>query len=156
MIAYPTWKSNFLLLNLQTKKRWIVCVCCQYLHSFVELVSFTKYYKHHVINETDMPSETLLCFRKKEKISNPSNYGWQPFCTSFKSQPRIVLTTVFFHKRLLWNSIPQTTVVADTAVPKWPEIIKYFKSRSSIYDHTRLWKVSHKKFTNHCSFSTKN
>ena len=50
----------------------------------------------------------------------------------------------FFHRKLLLGLIPQTTIVADTAVFKWLEIIKYYRNWST-YDHTRIWKVNHKK-----------
>lgn len=60
----------------------------------------------------------------------------------------------FTKEETIYNLILQTTVVADTAEPKWPEINKCYRNRS-IYDHTRIQKVGHKKFTNHCSFSTK-
>lgn len=39
MITYPPWKSNFVRLSLEKKKRWLVGACHQYFHSGVELVS---------------------------------------------------------------------------------------------------------------------
>ena len=40
---------------------------------------------------------------------------------------------------------------------KRPKVIKYYRN-TSVYDYTRIWritKMNHKKFTDHCLFSTK-
>ena len=67
--------------------------------------------------------------------------------------PRVNKNYSFFPQETFTNLIPQTTVFADHALPKRPQIIKYYKNRS-IYNRIRNWKVSHKNLT-HCSFPTK-
>ena len=59
-------------------------------------------------------------------------------------------------QKLQLKLIPQTAVVADTTLPKWSQIIKYFRNRyDSIYDSTRIWNQRTKKILDHCSFLTK-
>ena len=133
---------------------WILGVHHQYLDSGVDLVSCSLYYpsSKFVKNESDMPSETFLCFTKEGKIYNPSplltnflHIFWESpiFC------PHILKIHIFF---------PQKVFIEPKSTNQlWPETNnrnKYYRSRS-MYDHTRNSKVSHRKFKNHCSFSTR-
>ena len=96
--------------------------------------------------------------RKKEEIYNPSNHDWLTFWTSFESRPQFcaqIQNLQFFPQEIFTE--PDSTDHSYDWYRNFQmtRMIKYYKSRS-IYDHTRLWKVSNKKLTNHCSFSTKN
>ena len=64
------------------------------------------------------------------------------FCGSAATCPHIKNHS-FFQRRLLLNLYPKTTIVADTALSKWPEILKYYRNRWR-YDRTRISKLSTK------------
>ena len=89
--------------------------------------------------ETDIAHEIYVWFTEEEEI-----YINLPARLSNVLRIFSELTVICSHtQKLQLNLIPQTAVVADTTLPKWSQIIKYFRNRS-IYDSTRIWKVSQK------------
>ena len=105
-------------------------------------------------NETDMPSEIFPGFTEEEEIHRPSTKTGLLFAHLLRVVHNLssyTKITVFFHRTLLLNLIPQLWLTLQCLNNQ----ILSNTIKTLVYSNTRIWKASHKKFTNHCSFSTK-
>ena len=115
-----------------------------------------------------MSSKTSLGFAEKKEIYSTNclivfvhfvglalkgwksiQHEWSTFYTPCESLPQFVLVYknwFFFLKRLWLNLIPQNTVVAGAQMTRNYDIWLFNLRNRSIYDHLRVWRVSHKKF----------
>lgn len=110
MVAYPPWKSDFLRLNLQTKKGKLSALA---INTFIQV---SRWFAVHIISIlfelfiTDIIQRQNLWkirliyhlkhslgLQWKRRFVNPTQHNWQTFCTSFESLPQFILVyKVFF------------------------------------------------------------
>lgn len=110
MVAYPPWKSDFLRLNLQTKKGKLSALA---INTFIQV---SRWFAVHIISIlfelfiTDIIQRQNLWkirliyhlkhslgLQWKRRFVNPPLHNWQTFCTSFESLPQFILVyKVFF------------------------------------------------------------
>ena len=110
MVAYPPWKSDFLRLNLQTKKGKLSALA---INTFIQE---SRWFAVHIISIlfelfiTDIIQRQNLWkirliyhlkhslgLQWKRRFVNPPQHNWQTFCTSFESLPQFILVyKVFF------------------------------------------------------------
>lgn len=110
MVAYPPWKSDFLRLNLQTKKGKLSALA---INTFIQV---SRWFAVHIISIlfelfiTDIIQRQNLWkirliyhlkhslgLQWKRRFVNPPQHNWQTFCTSFESLPQFILVyKVFF------------------------------------------------------------
>lgn len=131
MVAYPPWKSDFLRLNLQTKKGKLSALA---INTFIQV---SRWFAVHIISIlfelfiTDIIQRQNLWkirliyhlkhslgLQWKRRFVNPPQHNWQTFCTSFESLPQFILVyKVFFigDFYLIWFQSTQSWLK-----PQWP------------------------------------
>ena len=110
MVAYPPWKSDFLRLNLQTKKgklsalaintfiqvsRWFAVLIISILFELfiTDIIQRQNLWKIRLIYHL----KHSLGLQWKRRFVKPPQHNWQTFCTSFESLPQFILVyKVFF------------------------------------------------------------
>ena len=110
MVAYPPWKSDFLRLNLQTKKgklsalainifiqvsRWFAVLIISILFELfiTDIIQRQNLWKIRLIYHL----KHSLGLQWKSRFVNPPQHNWKTFCTSFESLPQFILVyKVFF------------------------------------------------------------
>ena len=131
MVAYPPWKSDFLRLNLQTKKgklsalainifiqvsRWFAVLIISILFELfiTDIIQRQNLWKIRLIYHL----KHSLGLQWKRRFVNPPQHNWQTFCTSFESLPQFILVyKVFFigDFYLIWFQSTQSWLK-----PQWP------------------------------------
>ena len=150
MIAYLPWRNDFLRLTLQMKKNELSVFV---VNIFIQVMSWLAAHSHTNLFELNMSNIiqrqhvwkiSQIC-HLKHSLGLQRNRGFlnhqsrlsdylHTFSRNLSSYTKS--TVIFFKRLLLFNLVAQTAFFTDTVVPKWKEILKYYRN-TPIYDHTR-------------------